>query len=436
MSAPDFESLGANVSTLCSTIAARLKGENQPLPSFAPDSPARFPNDPLLQKSRQELITILTDLLYLASGPADYLFIESLAGLLHDATVVNILNEFNFFSAVPEAGSASFSEIARATTVPESLVRRILRYAFTMRFFALDSDPDRVVHTALSAHMLRSPEMRAWVGHHMEEGRDAATKTVEAIRTFSAGRAEATEDLHETAFGLSWQRTRADGTLTDFFSMGDDDPARGQRFTEAMLASVGSGMVSGEETIEHFDWERLGTATLVDVGGSDGALATILARKYPQLTCIVQDLPRLEAEFKAHLADDVADRVTFQAQDFFKAQPQKADIFLMKHILHNWSDKYAVQILRNLVAALHPGGHILICDGVVPAPEEAASLPLKVRKGIAAADIHMFSLLNAPERTLKDWEATARKADARLKLQRVDGVPGALVHLLRLKLED
>lgn len=149
----------------------------------------------------------------------------------------------------------------------------------------------------------------------------------------------------------------------------------------------------------------------------------------------MQDLPRVEADFNANLSADAVGRVTFQPQDFFEPQPQPADVFLLKHVLHNWSDKYALKILRNLVAMLKPGGRIIICDSVVPDQENALALPLNVRKGIAAADIQMFVMLNAAERTVDDWKRLTKKADERLKVVNIKIVPGALVGLIEVLLE-
>ena len=126
----------------------------------------------------------------------------------------------------------------------------------------------------------------------------------------------------------------------------------------------------------------------------------------------------------------------FRPQDFFEPQKQAhVDAFLMRHVLHNWPDKYAVRILENLVATLKPGGHIVICDSVVPAQKDAESLPLTVRKGIAGADMQMLVMLNAAERTVEDWERVARKADSRLRLANVRHQPGARDSLLELVLE-
>ena len=66
---------------------------------------------------------------------------------------------------------------------------------------------------------------------------------------------------------------------------------------------------------------------------------------------------------------DVSDRVTFMAHDFMTEQPVKgADAYLFRWIFHNWSDKYCVKILRNLIPALKDGAHIIIQDNCLPEP--------------------------------------------------------------------
>ena len=165
-------------------------------------------------------------------------------------------------------------------------------------------------------------------------------------------------------------------------------------------------------------------------------MAALLARKHPDLHFTVQDLPRVEEEFRAQDYSDIVDRLTFKGPDFFKPQSEKADVFLMKHVLHNWPDKYAVKILRNLVAGLNSGGHIIICDSVVPSEKEAEGLPRSVKKTIAAADMQMFVMLNSKERTGQDWMDLAKSADPRLRVAALHSVPGAVVSLLDLVLDE
>lgn len=55
--------------------------------------------------------------------------------------------------------------------------------------------------------------------------------------------------------------------------------------------------------------------------------------------------------------------------DFFSVQPVRdADIYFFRCVFHNWSDKYSVKILQNLIPALKPGAKVLVNDLVMPEP--------------------------------------------------------------------
>jgi hypothetical protein len=45
-----------------------------------------------------------------------------------------------------------------------------------------------------------------------------------------------------------------------------------------------------------------------------------------------------------------------------------ADIYLLRWILHDWSDKYCIKILQNLIPALRKGTKIVINDICIPEP--------------------------------------------------------------------
>ena len=47
--------------------------------------------------------------------------------------------------------------------------------------------------------------------------------------------------------------------------------------------------------------------------------------------------------------------------------PGGADAYLLRHVVHDWSDEDAAAILRNCRSAMRPGGKILIVEIVVPA---------------------------------------------------------------------
>ena len=55
--------------------------------------------------------------------------------------------------------------------------------------------------------------------------------------------------------------------------------------------------------------------------------------------------------------------------DFLTPQPVKeADIYLLRWILYDWSDKYCVKILQNLTPALRKGAKVVINDICIPQP--------------------------------------------------------------------
>ena len=146
-------------------------------------------------------------------------------------------------------------------------------------------------------------------------------------------------------------------------------PERAQRFADAMTLFSASEGFEPTYLANNYDWAALGSGTIVDVGGSHGPVSIELARKFPNLHCIVQDLPETVTEGKKALPEDLAKQVTFMAHDFFTEQPVKnADVYYFRWIFHNWSDKYSAQILRNLIPALKRGARIVVSEFCLPEP--------------------------------------------------------------------
>lgn len=52
--------------------------------------------------------------------------------------------------------------------------------------------------------------------------------------------------------------------------------------------------------------------------------------------------------------------------DFFQPQPTTgADVYVLRHICHNWSVENCARILRQIVPALNPNSKILLVEVVV-----------------------------------------------------------------------
>lgn len=132
---------------------------------------------------------------------------------------------------------------------------------------------------------------------------------------------------------------------------------------------------------------------VVDLGGSHGLIAIELARTYPSLQFVVQDLDdAIIKDADAKKPVGVADRVRFMVHDFLTPQPLQAAVYYFRMIFHDWPDKYCIKILRQLIPVLTPGAKVVINDAVIPGP---GTLPWDREAALRGSDMHMLSIQNA-----------------------------------------
>lgn len=84
---------------------------------------------------------------------------------------------------------------------------------------------------------------------------------------------------------------------------------------------------------------------------------------------IIQDIPAQAALFK--VPADLTGRLEFQVYDFFEPQPVQADAYVMRTILHDWSDEKSAEILRNIIPAMKPDARILLVECSQQNPSKA-----------------------------------------------------------------
>lgn len=155
--------------------------------------------------------------------------------------------------------------------------------------------------------------------------------------------------------------------------------------------------------IDSYDFGSIGHDTIVDVGGSHGQVSIAVARKYPDIKCIVQDLPDTIIGLDSRVRDDLKGRVTGMEYDFLTPQPvEGADVYLFRWIFHDWSDKYCVKILQNLIPALKKGAEIVINDICIP---QLGQLGIAADQALRLMDISMKAFNNARERDPETWAA-------------------------------
>lgn len=106
---------------------------------------------------------------------------------------------------------------------------------------------------------------------------------------------------------------------------------------------------------------------VVDVGGGFGTLVVEVLRHWPHLDGTLYDRPSVVQ--RAPIGDahhpDIAKRVRSVGGDFLEWVPEGADVYVVKHVLHNWGDEDASRILRACAAAAGPKGRVLVIEGIV-----------------------------------------------------------------------
>ena len=117
---------------------------------------------------------------------------------------------------------------------------------------------------------------------------------------------------------------------------------------------------------------------LVDVGGGRGALLTTLLDAAPRARGVLFDLPHVCEAARPHLPE----RVEAVAGSFVEGVPEGGDVYLLKHVLHNWADGVAAVILSRCKAARADDGRIVVVDAVLSPdnrPDLARMLDLEMR---------------------------------------------------------
>jgi hypothetical protein len=155
--------------------------------------------------------------------------------------------------------------------------------------------------------------------------------------------------------------------------------------------------------LEAYDFD--GVNVLVDVAGGHGAVLTNILKKYPAMRGILFDLDHVVAGAAPRLrAEGLDGRVQTASGDFFKDVPGGGDLYLMKHIIHDWDDERAATILENIRRALNgkPNGRVVLLESVLQPGNEPDLGKL--------IDLEMLTFPGGLERTSDQFAAVFRRA--------------------------
>lgn len=197
-------------------------------------------------------------------------------------------------------------------------------------------------------------------------------------------------------------------------------PAFQQAYGEPMFDYIGkhpelpavfdAGMTAfhGYETQAMLDaYDFNGIETLADVGGGNGSVISAVLCRYPKMKGILFDVGHVVARTRERLrTEGLADRCSVVEGSFFESVPKGADAYLLRHIIHDWTDEQSVQILKNVRKAMPGNGRVLIVEFAVPSGNQPA-----LGK---AADMIMLVYTGGLERTEKEYGELFERAGVRL----------------------
>lgn len=177
----------------------------------------------------------------------------------------------------------------------------------------------------------------------------------------------------------------------------EDEPELGQLFNDTM---TNISQLAEQPVVSAYDFS--GYSTIVDVGGGQGRLLAAILAATPSVGGVLYDLPQVVANAPALLEKTgVADRVRIDGGSFFEKVPAGGGLYIMKHIIHDWPDHQAVQILRNIRDAVDHGTPILLVETVIPEHN---------RDFIGKwADLEMLLALEGRERNADEYRALLRQ---------------------------
>ncbi|HEY8945842.1 MAG TPA: methyltransferase, partial [Polyangiaceae bacterium] len=155
--------------------------------------------------------------------------------------------------------------------------------------------------------------------------------------------------------------------------------------------------VEVEFVLAAYDFSSAGH--VVDIGGGHGLLLSKILGSVPAARGTLFDLPEVADRAKAKFIDaSIRERCEVVGGDFFDSVPSGGDLYLLKHILHDWDDARADRILASVASAMPPGSRLLVIEQGVTEPGTPS--PGKIM------DVVMLLLLDGGrERTTKEFAA-------------------------------
>ena len=171
--------------------------------------------------------------------------------------------------------------------------------------------------------------------------------------------------LHHHHLMTGWSRldeaVREGGPISGRVSLTDDEDAR----ESFLMGMFNLAMQIAPRIVGSVDLN--GRRRLLDLGGGPGTYAVHFCQQNPRLSAVVFDLPTSRRFAEQTIARfGLSDRIEFQAGNYLADDVEGSfDVAWLSHILHSEDPEGCAIIIRKAVAALEPGGLILVQEFIL-----------------------------------------------------------------------
>jgi hypothetical protein len=291
-------------------------------------------------------------------------------------------------------GPKSISTLAAARNLHSASLFRVMRALTTVHVFEQVSnleESEPLFELTPIADMLRREHPLSQFGVVCSMCEEQYRAWADLLHTVKTG---------ETSFDFAYGKP--------FYNHLDENAESRELFDGFM---TGVGWESHAAIARDFNFSQY--QTVVDVGGCEGALLQDILKVHRRVARgIVFDRPQVTGRFQeaqTKMKTTEGNRLSFVGGDFFVPAtiPSEGNAYILKEVMHNWSDDDCVTILRNVASRISPGAHILIIDAVV-----ADRDPLRRFKTFL--DLHMLAIVGGRERTEVEFQNLLERAGLRL----------------------
>lgn len=269
-------------------------------------------------------------------------------------------------------GPRTPAELAAKAGVHGPHLRRVLRYLATREVFR--EDEQGRFHLTPLAELLREGVPGSLRNSFLMLGEELYWKPI--------------AKLHET---VRTGRTAFDDIFgAPFFSHLQTDPALATLFN---TGAAGFSRLWTDSVATSYEFPA--GAEVVDVGGGTGGLLRAVLAANPDITGTLYDQ---ESVLPEHVLDspETAGRWSTESGDFFESVPAGADYYMLKSVLHDWSDEDCLRILKSVRAGMREGSRLLVVDPVIPPGNEPDASK--------TIDVMMMVVHDGKERTQEEFK--------------------------------